>query len=57
MDIVFDVYRKTSRKRETGEGKGEKEGVKISIKKNTPVYRKFNHVLEVSENKAELFNS
>lgn len=54
---MFDIYRKASRKRETGEGKGEKEGVKISIKKNIPVYRKFNHVLEVSENKAELFNS
>ena len=56
VDIVFDVYRKASRKRETREGRGKDKGVRISIKKNTPVYRKFNQVLEVPENKTELFS-
>ena len=56
VDIVFDVYRKASRKGETREGRGKNEGVRISIKKYTPVYRKFSQVLEVSENKTELFS-
>ena len=56
VDIVFDVYRKASRKGETREGRGKNEGVRISIKKYTSVYRKFNQVLEVSENKTELFS-
>ena len=56
VDIVFHVYRKASRTRETRKGRGENEGVRISIKKNTPVYRKFSQALEVSENKTELFS-
>ena len=56
MDIVFDVYRKASRKRDTREGMGKNEGLRISIKENTPVYGKFHQVLEVSENKTELFS-
>ena len=55
VDIVFDFYRKASRKRKTREGRGKNEGVRISIKKKTPVYRKCNQVLEVSGNKTELF--
>ena len=54
VDIVFGIYRKAPRKLETSEGRGKNKGVRISIKKNTPVYRKFNQVLEVSENKTEL---
>ena len=54
VDFAFDVHRKASKKRETHEGRGKNEGVRINIKKNTPVYRKFNQVLEVSENKTEL---
>ena len=53
---MFGVYRKAPRKRETREGRGQNEGVKIGIKRNTSVYRKFNQVLEVSENKTELFS-
>ena len=56
MDIVFDIYRKASRKRETREGRGKNEGVRISINKNNPVYRTFNQVLEASKNKTELFS-
>ena len=54
VDIVFGIFRKAPRKLETSEGRGKNKGVRISIKKNTPVYRKFNQVLEVSENKTEL---
>ena len=54
VDIVFDVYRKALRKLETREGREKNEGIRISIKKNTPVYRKFNQVLEVSENKTTI---
>ena len=43
VGIVFDVYRNTSRKRETREGRGKNKGIRISIEKNTPVYRKFNN--------------
>ena len=56
MDIVFDIYRKASRKRETREGRGKNEGVRISINKNNPVYRTFDQVLEASKNKTELFS-
>ena len=56
LGIVFDVYRKTSRKRETREGRGKNEGVRISINKNNPVNRTFNQVLEASKNKTELFS-
>ena len=55
-DIVFDVYGKASRKRGTCEEREKNEGVRINIKKNTLVYRKFNQVPEVSENKTELFS-
>ena len=57
VGIVFDTYRKVSRKREAREGKGKNEGTRISIKKNTPVYRKFNQILEVSENKKRTIQS
>ena len=56
VDVVFDVYRKDSRKRETREGRGKKKGVRISIQNNTPIYRKFNQILSVDENKNELNN-
>ena len=45
VNIMFDVYGKESRKRETREETRKNEGVRISIKENTPVYRKYNQVL------------
>ena len=52
VDIVFDVYRTDSRKRETrdGRGKGKGEGVRISVQKDTPIYKKFDQVLSVDAN-------
>ena len=55
IDIEFDVYLKHSCKRQTRESRGKKEGVRISIKSTTPVYKKFNEVMAVDENKSELF--
>ena len=56
LDIVFDVYLKGSCKRGTWEGHGKKDSVKLSIKENTPIYRKFAKVLKLNDNKTELFN-
>ena len=55
VDIVFDIYKNCSRKRETCEGRGKNDGVRVSIRKNTPVFRKFNQVMAINENKTELF--
>ena len=56
VDIVFDVYCQDSRKRETrdGRGKGKKEGVRISISQDTPLYKTFSQILSVDGNKTEL---
>ena len=56
LDIVFDVYQKGSCKSGTWEGHGKKDSVKLSIKENTPIYRKFAKVLKLNNNKTELFN-
>ena len=42
VHIVFDVDRKASRKRKASERRRNNEEVRISIKKNSPLYRKFN---------------
>ena len=55
IDIVFDVYKSNSRKRETRESRGKGEGVRILIKRDTPVYRDFKQVMAIAENKTELF--
>ena len=51
----LDVYEKGSCKTETWEGHGKKDGVRISIKENTTIYRKFAKVLKPNDNKTELF--
>ena len=56
LDIVFDVYQKQSRKRETWEGFDRKDGVRLSIKKKTAIYTKFAKVLKFDDNKTELSN-
>ena len=55
LDKMFDVYQKGYCIRETQERRG-KDGVRLSIKKNTPIYRKFPKVLKLDDNKNELFN-
>ena len=54
VDVVFDIYRENSRKREIREVCGKNEGVRIAVKKDTPIYRRFNQILAVDENKTEL---
>ena len=56
LDVVFDVYQKGSPKRETREARSKKDGVRISIKENTTIYRKFTKMLKLEDNKTELFN-
>ena len=56
LDIVFDAYQKGSCKRETREGHGKKDSVRLSIKENTTIYRKFAKVLKLDDNQTELFN-
>ena len=53
--MFFDVYHRQSRKRQTRESRGKKEAVRLAIKTTTPVYKKFNEVMAVDENKTELF--
>ena len=55
VDVVFDVYREDSRKRETRDSRGKSgEGVRISVQNDTPIFRKFNQILSIDENKSEL---
>ena len=56
LGMVFNVYQKGSHKRETREGRDKKDGVRLSIKENTPIYRKFSKVLKLDNNKTEIFN-
>ena len=56
IDVVFDIYKKSSRKRETRESRGKGDSVRILVKANTPVYNKFSQVLAVDSNKTELFS-
>ena len=56
LDIVFDVYQRGSRKKEMRERRGKKDGVRLSIKENTPINRKFAKVLKLDDNKTELLN-
>ena len=55
VDIVFDVYKSCSRKRETRDGRGQNDGVRVSIHKNTPLFRKCRKVMAIDDNKTELF--
>ena len=57
LDIVFDVYQKGSRKREVAEGRGKKDGTRLSIKENTSIYRKLAKVLQLDDNKTDSLTS
>ena len=52
----FDIYQKGSRKRQIRERRGKNDGVRLSIKETTPIYRKFTNVLKLDDNKIELCN-
>ena len=57
LEIVFWKYQKGSRRRETRERGGKKDGgVQLSIKDNTPIYKTFAKVLKLDENKTEFFS-
>ena len=53
IDIVLDVYRNDSHKRENWEVHGKNEGVCIVVKK-TPIFHKFNVIVPVDENITKL---
>ena len=53
VDIVFDIYKKTTLKSQTRENRGK--GVRVSVRKDTPVVKNFNEFLRDDENKTELF--
>ena len=53
VDMVFDVYRENSLKSHTRESCGK--GLRISIRKNTPIPKDFQKFLRDDDNKNELF--
>ena len=53
LDFVFDTYKTDSIKRQRREGRGI--GVRISVRKETPILKKFQVFLKNSDNKTELF--
>ena len=53
MDFVFDAYKKDSIKWQTREG--HRIGVRISVRKENPIAKKFQVYLKNSDNKTELF--
>ena len=53
MDLVFYVYKKISLKSQTREKRGE--GIRISVRKNTPIYKDFTKFMRNDNNKTELF--
>ena len=48
--------KKGYRKKETCESRAKKGGVRLSIRENTLIYRNFEKILKVDENKSELFD-
>ena len=54
QQLDINVYEKGSRKRETREGRGKKDRVRLSIKENAPTCGKFATVLKLDNNKTEL---
>ena len=53
VDMIFDVYRENSLKSHTRESRGK--GLRISIRKNTPIPKDFQKFLRDDDNKNELF--
>ena len=40
LDVVFDVYKKTTLKQDTRDGRGKSDGIRISVRKDTPIQPK-----------------
>ena len=55
IDVVFDIYKEISMKRETREKRSGNEGVRISVRDDIPVYHDFNRFLKTEQNKTGLF--
>ena len=53
LDFVFDTYKRDSIKEQTREGRGI--GVRILVREETPIAKKFQVFLKNSDNKTELF--
>ena len=53
LDLVFDTYIPNSIKSETRESRGY--GIRISVRKETPVHKKFQEFMRQDDNKTELF--
>ena len=54
LDFLFDTYKTNSIKGKTREGRGI--GVRILVRKETPITKTFQVFLKNSYNKTELFN-
>ena len=53
MDLVFDIYKENSLKSQTRENRGE--GIRISVRSSTPIYKDFTKFMRNDNNKSELF--
>ena len=53
LDLVFDIYKEDSLKSQTRENRGH--GVRISVRKETPIYKNFHQFMRNDKNKTELF--
>ena len=53
IDLVFDRYFPLSLKNDTRKQRGQ--GVRVSVKEMTPVWKNWNQFLKESDNKTELF--
>ena len=53
LDIIFDVYQENSLKSQTRENRGE--GIRGSVRKDTPICKNFQKFMRNDSNKTELF--
>ena len=53
LDLVFDIYKENSLETQTREKRGE--GIRISTRKDTPIYKNFQKFMRNDMNKTELF--
>jgi len=53
VDMVFEVYREDSFKSQTRESRGK--GLRVAVRKNTPIPKDFQKFLREDDNKSELF--
>ena len=54
-EIIFEVYKNKSRKREAREKRGKGKAFRILIKKNVSCFKKTNDVMTFDEDKSDLF--